>query len=118
MDSNYNDLRGMNLPMEDSIQGEFCEVLLDGKRPGKCSKTGSQFVDVKVPVVLKSKPIVGRIEVECCGEPTLQCMGEECNTECEVLITQKICVKIPVQYDVSATMGESCIACDAASCCN
>ncbi len=102
----------MNRDMLES-EGDFCSVHLDGHRPdNKCMKTGSRFVDVKVPVSLKSKPSIGRVEVECCGEPTVQCVDEECCEASEVLITQKICVKLPIMYEVTASMGESCITCE------
>ena len=94
-------------------EGDFCSVQLDGRRPdNKCSKTGSRFVDVKVPISLKSEPNIGRVEVECCGEPTVQCVDNECCESSEIMVTQKICVKIPIQYKVTATMGESCISCN------
>lgn len=80
-----------------------------------CSKVGYQYVDISVPVELKQDATIGEIETKCCGEPTVCCKEEKCGGTCEITITQKVCIKIPINYNVIACVGEGQIDCD---CCD
>ena len=76
-----------------------------------CSATGYQYADISIPIEICPDISIGQIETECCGAPTIVCCEYNC-CYCEVILNQKICIKIPVKYNVTAIAGESCICCD------
>ena len=76
-----------------------------------CVKVGYQYADVSVPMELKPSAKVGDIVIECCGEPDVKCREGKCGDSCEICITQKISIKIPIHYQVVACAGESKINC-------
>ena len=83
-----------------------------------CVKTGYQYADISVPMELKPSATLGDIIMECCGEPDVDCRESKCGDSCEITITQKVSIKIPVHYQVSACVGNSTINCICdASCC-
>lgn len=86
----------------------------DGK---SCTKVSYQSADVSVPIEIKPDVTVGRIEVECCGEPVVK-RGGSCHNSCDVVISQKICVKIPLKYDVCTKVGDSVVECGCPGCCD
>ncbi len=84
----------------------------------ECTKTYFQHANISLPVEIKPAAMVGEIEMECCGEPVLTNRAcKDCNT-CEVLITQQLCVKIPIVYKVSANISDcaSIISCENPDC--
>ena len=84
-------------------------------RDGVCKRTVIQKADVSVPVEIKPNATIGRIKSECIGEPHIT--SERCNQEggCRFVITQTICVRIPIQYNVQTEVGENEITCHTAS---
>lgn len=78
---------------------------------GSCQTVGRQTVEVSLPVALKPHTQIGRVETECCGDPTVLCHENRCTHLCEFLICQKICVKIPVTYSTRACAGDPSIFC-------
>ena len=83
-----------------------------------CVKTGYHYADISVPIELKPSATLGAVVVECCGEPAVTCRDDDCGNTCEVTITQKVSIQIPIHYQVAACMGESSIDCDCdTSCC-
>ena len=76
-----------------------------------CTKIGCQFVDISVPIQLKPDATLDKVEIECCGEPTVSCQDNCCQNTVEVTITQKVRVKFPIHYTVTACMGESTLDC-------
>lgn len=83
-----------------------CDCAQDG-----CTKTGYHHADIRVPLELKPNTALGDVEVECCGEPTVDCRkSEDCNA-CKVTVTQKVNIKIPIRYQVTACMGETAMDC-------
>ena len=93
------------------------ETFMAGKYPcecsdGSCLKIGSACVDVSVPVEVKPEVAIGKIETKCDGTPTIDC--EECCGEgCVIKITQRICIRVPIQYGVKTSVGEKTISCEA-----
>lgn len=81
-----------------------------------CTKIGYQYADVSVPVELKPNVKIGKIETECCGEPLVCCTENPAGKGFEALITQKICIKIPIKYNVCADIGETQVNCDCGDC--
>lgn len=81
------------------------------------TKMGCQFMDISVPIQLKPEAALDKVEIECCDKPTVNCCNNCCNNTIEVVVTQKLRVKFPIHYTVTACMGEStldCIDCEEA----
>ena len=78
---------------------------------GRCDKTVVQCVDVDAPVVLTPSATVGTVTVSCQGTPSVTCTTDPSGTSCSVVMTQQVCVTIPIRYGVSLTSGEPTIAC-------
>lgn len=76
-----------------------------------CEQIARQYADISTPVELKPKTKIGKIKAECCGEPTVVCEEDICSNSCDVVITQKIIVTIPIKYEMSACVGTSTIEC-------
>lgn len=79
-----------------------------------CTSVSAQYADVGVPIKLRPSATVGNLETECCGAPALSIrpwQGENCSCGCEVIITQTICMRIPVIYDTVADIGEITVNC-------
>lgn len=77
---------------------------------GECKKEITQCADISLPVEIKPTATVGRIDTECCGDPVICCHEHSCNS-CEITITQKICVKIPVTFSALTCVEEPVINC-------
>lgn len=80
-----------------------------------CKKNAHQHADISVPIKLKPEAVLGKIEMECCGEPKFECKKESHDKECEIVLIQKVCIKIPVRYKIEASAGKSFIQFD---CCD
>lgn len=76
-----------------------------------CNKIVTQCVDVAAPVTLIPSACLGAATVACQGMPVVSCVADPCGTSSTVTITQRICVTIPVRYDVSMSTGDPTIAC-------
>ncbi len=83
----------------------------DGRNDG-CSTVNYQYANISVPVEVKPKTRVGDITIECCDEPMLECSANECGDGLDIVVTQKVCVKIPIRYQIEACVGEESIRCD------
>lgn len=59
---------------------------------------------------------LGEIKTECCGEPYIQCEGEPCGNNLNIVITQSVKIKIPLKVGIRAIQGNSFIVCGD-SCC-
>ena len=78
----------------------------------ECVKMGYQYANVSSPIQLKPNIKIGDIDVECCNEPVVECCDCKCDSKCEITITQKVCIKIPICYEIDACVGESVIDCE------
>lgn len=74
---------------------------------GNCKQTGYQYADISLPITLKPNVSLCDIEIECCGEPVVSCQKVPCNDMLHINVTQKVCVKIPLNYAVSACFDEN-----------
>lgn len=97
-------------PLVDGIKPADTDCSGDG-----CSRTGYQYAEISLPIEIEPGTKLGEIKTECCGEPTVKCRTCEDGMRCEVIITQKICIKIPVCYSVKACAGKEKTECD--NCC-
>ena len=70
----------------------------------------------QLPIEIKPKAIVGDIKVECCGNPVIKRKGK-CDS-CDIVISQKVSVKIPLRYTVTAKVDPENINCGDAKCCD
>lgn len=75
-----------------------------------CEKECNVHTNVKLPVEFEPEANIGRVEVECCGDPEVCC---ECTHEgtVKVIITQNLFVKIPVCYEVKVKSSKSHVEC-------
>jgi hypothetical protein len=74
-------------------------------------------VCVPVEVVPFAKP--GVVKTFCKGDPIISCGCVECpgivNNKCHFTITQKVCVKVPVEVGAHTLVGNPHIQCEKAS---
>lgn len=79
--------------------------------------TGYQYADVGIPVQLNPNITIGNIEIEYCDEPVVSCCENSCRQNCNVTVTQRIRIKIPVSYEIDACAGEGFITCSSDTAC-
>ncbi len=77
----------------------------------ECKKSVKHFIDISVPVDISPKARVGKIDMECCGDPEVICM--ECGKKnvCRLVLVQKVSIKIPVTYSFMSKVGEDTVEC-------
>ncbi len=70
-----------------------------------CVKECNLYTGVSVPVEIEPEANVGKIDVECCGDPVIK---NECSYDKKhkIVITQKFMIKIPVCYQVKTYVGK------------
>lgn len=86
---------------------EKCEL----NDAGCCDKTAYQYADISACISLKPKMKLGTIQTECCGEPTVRCVQNGAENTTDIIITQKVCIKVPICYHVTASMKDDKIHC-------
>lgn len=86
-------------------QGEDC-CLGSG-----CNKIVTQCVDVTAPVTLVPAASLGTVTVSCQGAPSVNCVSDSCGTSSTITVTQRICVTIPVKYEICMNACEPTISC-------
>lgn len=95
----------------DTVKGMLDELLPQDKCEA-CEKVTYQYADVKVPVKIKPKAVIGEVEAKCFGEPQVKYCEGHCKESCELVISQKICIKIPISYHVETKVGPDCVDCN------
>ncbi len=83
----------------------------DGRNDG-CTTLNYQYANISVPVEVKPKTTTGDVTIECCDEPVIECCTNECKDGLDIVITQKVCIKIPIRYQIETCVGEESIKCD------
>lgn len=97
----------------DTIQNSFNSTLLNCEcQQSECMTTTYQYPNIDVPVEITSTAALDEIKAECSGEPIVLCKESKCSDTCEIVISQKICVEIPIIYTVKTCIGESETTCD------
>lgn len=81
------------------------------------SKVAYQYADVNIPVQLNPNVTIGDIEIECCDEPIVNCCNNDSQQACDVIVTQKVRIKIPICYEIDACAGKSFINCNLCASC-
>lgn len=94
---------------------------LDTKKPSEpphcgcseneCTKVTYKEAEITVPIELLPSASVNGISIECCGDPEVKCTMSSCCDCCELSVSQRIKIKIPVAYKVNACIGKSDIDC-------
>lgn len=95
----------------DTQKQEYCAFKNENNN---CTSVSSHYSDVRVPVNLKSYATVGDLVTQCCGEPTVSICPTKvgmCSCGCEIVITQTVCVRIPVEYGTVADVGKTTVRC-------
>lgn len=82
----------------------------DGRGDG-CTTVNYQYANISVPIEVKPTTATGEVTIECCDEPCIECSANECGNGLDIVITQKVCVKIPIKYQIEACAGEESINC-------
>lgn len=82
--------------------------------PPTCPAVVYQQVSVSVPVRVHPFAKEDEITVTCCEDPIItpgnKCPGKE-NGHCSYVVTQKICVSIPIEFGAKACVGDPFIHC-------
>lgn len=87
------------------------EGCMNHNKTTTCTSVSVQNADVSVPIKFKPFTTVGVPQTTCCGEPTITIrpnQGPNCCCSCDILITQEICIQIPIEYSTVVDIGESC----------
>lgn len=77
-----------------------------------CTKVGKQYADIAFSMEVKPNVHIGSIDLSCCGEPHIECNYNCCSDSIELNITQKLQIKIPLQYQVTTCFGDKIIYCE------
>lgn len=85
---------------------DLCDCPDDG-----CIKTGVQYANVSTQIDVAPQVKVGDVEAECLGTPEVDCVDNNCNKMSRIIVTQKIQIKIPIEYNVVTRVSESTIDC-------
>ena len=89
-----------------------CDCRESSCKDGNCKQTGYQYADISLPITLKPNVSLCDIEIECCGEPVVTCQKVPCNDMLHINVIQKVCVKIPLNYAVTACFDENNVSID------
>lgn len=96
-----------------SICGPVCEEL------GTCEAVAFQPLSISVPVTVTPFVNEGEATTHCCGDPIVirEPAGGDCihDGNCTFIITQKICVRIPVTFGATASLGHTFVRCGEAT---
>ena len=77
-----------------------------------CTKSVEKEARIQARVKVFPETEAGKVEFECIGEPRREpCKGTQC-PECDFIISQMICLKIPIKFSVDAAVVETGIVCD------
>lgn len=86
---------------------------------GSCPVVGFQKASVCVPVLVAPFAHTGTTITKCCGDPVVTSGDKPCpgkkNGVCAFTISQTICVKVPVNFGATATVGDTFVDCLGAS---
>ncbi len=86
-----------------------------------CSRTAHQRARVSVPITLAPYVHVGEATTWCCGAPAFhpQCDQREPDCHrCTFIVSQMMCVSVPITFDIDACAGKADIECLNAPCCD
>ena len=84
-----------------------------------CPAAGYQKVTVSVPVTVIPFAYAGTPKTKCCGHPVVisgedHCIGTK-NGKCTFIISQTICVEVPIEFGAKTAVGDTYVDCVTAS---
>ena len=81
-----------------------------------CTAFTYQSASVSVPITVRPKVSTGSINTFCCGEPSISsspykmvCTSKSGN--CSFILTQNICIEIPIEFSAEASASCPFIEC-------
>jgi hypothetical protein len=81
-----------------------------------CEKVVHQKTKVSLPISVEPFVIPGKIKARCCGTTKVTIDPfNECKDNCNYVITQEICIEIPLKFGVSTEIKESFVECETPS---
>ena len=87
---------------------------LEDKKPEEaCKNTFYQKEKVSVPIKVTPFAVPGEAKVTCCGRPEVV-SGNECEEEqghCSFVVTQALCIEIPISFGAKVETGCTVIEC-------
>ena len=87
---------------------ESDEIYIGNHEPKSCTAIAFQSAVVSVPVLVKPKATAGEISTFCCGEPRITTFPHykaACGPKqdgCSFILTQKLCIEIPIEFSADA----------------
>ncbi len=81
-----------------------------------CDKTVLQCTDVSAYATLRPVATIGTVVATCQGTPTVTCTTDASGAFCTLVMTQQVCLSIPVRYSVEFTSSDPTIACAGDGC--
>jgi hypothetical protein len=102
----------INMPYDDSLEGkEDCEKDMDFFKA--CEKIVHQKAKVTLPISIEPFVVSGKIRTRCCGTPKVSIDPfSECKNNCDYVITQEVCIDIPLKFGVATEIKESFVECE------
>ena len=95
-----------------------CENKQDSEEQAleSCMALTYQSAAVSVPVTVRPKVSTGNINTFCCGEPSINSSPYKiiCNSKsgnCSFILTQNVCIEIPIEFSAEAYTGCPIIEC-------
>lgn len=76
-----------------------------------CNKTSTQCVDVAQQLKLTPTATVGTAVISCQSAPQVSCETDADGDSCTVVITQRVCVSVPIRFGVAVEPDDPTIAC-------
>lgn len=78
----------------------------------------SAYLPMRISAPITVTPFMRELpgNVSCCGDPTItpipnSCKGRGSSRRCSFVITQNVCIEIPVEIGVTSVVGNLCTRC-------
>lgn len=88
----------------------------EAEHPDGCTVVACQTAAVSVPVTVRPSVSTRGIKAFCCGEPvmksspcTLRDNPRSGDARCSFILTQNICIEIPIEFSAQALLDAPCI---------
>jgi hypothetical protein len=74
-----------------------------------CERVVHQKEKVSLPIAVEPFVVTGKIKAKCCGNPKI-IVG--CKDNCSFVLSQELCIEIPVKFGVATEIKEKCVECE------
>ena len=95
-----------------------CQEKQDGEEQAleRCIALTYQSAAVSVPIIVRPKVSTGNINTFCCGEPSIKpspykIICSQSGGSCSFILTQSICIEIPIEFSAEAAASCPYIEC-------